>query len=136
MQNKLQKFFTGLFTEIESEKTDKEIATEVKEIKMNAELATEDLIDDESELGVDAEDVDDNQGEIFTQDELTKAEDDYEITHGEIMKMCEEKVNSCNEQGLKDLFAGTKKFYDNSSCEEAKKAIALKMNNRVFELIQ
>ena len=134
MQNKLQKFFTGLFSEIESEKTDKEIATEVKEIKMNAELATEDLIDDESEDGIDAEDVDDTQGEIFTEDELMKSE--YEISHGEIMKMCEEKVNSCNEQVLKDLFAQTKKFYDNSTCEEAKKAIALKMNNRVFELIQ
>ena len=52
MNSKLQKFFKGLFMEIESEKTDKEIATEVKEIKMKADLATEDLIDDETEEAV------------------------------------------------------------------------------------
>lgn len=124
--------------DMESEKTDKEVATEVKEIKMKAELATEDLIDDESEDGLDAEDVDDNQGEIFTEDELmnSEAEEDYLIDHAELMRVCEEKVNSCNEQGLKDLFAGTKKFYEGATCEETKNTIALKINSRIFELIQ
>lgn len=113
--------------EIESEKTDKEIATEVKEIKMKAELATEDLIDDETEEG-DSEDQDFS----FDQDD----EDDSIIHADEVMSLCEEKINLCEDKELKDFFVGIKKFYDGASCDETKKKIALQVNNKVFKLNQ
>jgi hypothetical protein len=95
----------------------------------------EDLIDDESEDGSDAEDEFkfDEEDDVQTFDDGT--EDDSIIHSDEIMSMCEEKINSCEDQELKDFFVGIKKFYDGASCVEAKKKIALQVNNKVFKLI-
>ena len=96
---------------------------------MKAELATEDLIDDESEDGIDAEDMHDNESDFVD-------EDDSIIHADEVMSLCEEKINLCEDKELKDFFVGIKKFYDGSSCVEAKKKIALQVNNKVFKLNQ
>lgn len=103
-----------------TELTAKDHADEVLEAKIQAEIDTEDLIDDETEDGRDAEDSD-----IDSSDE---------ISHEEIMNMCEAEINSCEDHEQKTFFTNIKKFYDGASCEEAKKVIALQLNKKVFKL--
>lgn len=107
-----------------TELTAKDHADEVLEAKIQAEIDTEDLIDDENEDGDDAEDSD-----IDSSDEISN-----EISHEDIMLVCEAEINSCEDHEQKTFFTNIKKFYDGASCEEAKKVIALQLNNKVFKL--
>jgi hypothetical protein len=152
----LEKFIKDTFMdnenekEVLSDKSEKEISDEVAEAKLDADIATEDLVDDENEEGLEAEDVDDNVddgldseeegsnleeiGIKFQGEDEEEIDNEEEIHHSEIMKMCEDHINSCEEHEDKELFCNTKKFYDGATSDEAKAAIALKMNNKVFKL--
>lgn len=98
------------------EPTAKDLAGEALEAKMEAEFATEGLIDDESEDGTDAED---------------SLEDVTKIDHSGIMNSCQQAINSCNDDSLKTFFKNNKAFYDASTCEETKEKIACRIEEKL-----
>jgi hypothetical protein len=120
----IKNFLTGEKDNMNTEPTQKDIADSVKEAKIDAEVATEGLIDDEANDGTDAEDQDGTE------------DDDKEaiIHHSEIMKVCEEEVYASNDTELLKFFNNNKAFYDASTSEEAKNKIAFTINNKVFKL--